>query len=68
MHVKLSPHAITEPVLDLKSISDTVLLEIWVQLAKLKVRYHLGIMKDLQFLFVCWPCLTLSTSSGPYSS
>ena len=41
MHVKLSPYAITEPVLDLKSISDTVLLEIWVQLAKLKVRYHL---------------------------
>ena len=27
-------------VLDLKSFSDTVLLEILVQLAKLKVRYH----------------------------
>ena len=37
---ELFPHGITMSVLDLKSFSDTVLLEILVQLAKLKVRYH----------------------------
>ena len=34
------PHGITMSVLDLKAFSGTVLLEILVQLANLKVRYH----------------------------
>ena len=34
------PHGITMSVLDLKAFSDTILLEILVQLANLKVRYH----------------------------
>ena len=34
------PHGITMSVLDLKAFSSTVLLEILVQLANLKVRYH----------------------------
>lgn len=36
----LFPHGITMSVLDLKSFSNTALLEILTQLAKLKVRYH----------------------------
>ena len=34
------PHGITKSVLDLEGFSDTFLLEILVQLAKLKVQYH----------------------------
>jgi hypothetical protein len=41
------PHGITMSVLALKSFSDTVLLEIFVQLAKLKVRYHFRNYKRL---------------------
>jgi hypothetical protein len=41
------PHGITMSVLALKSFSDTVLLEIIVQLAKLKFRYHFRNYKRL---------------------